>query len=329
MVALLGAGSPVDVPLPDTHPRENRRGLTPLLLVAQNSQLSPHPSSSQDAEPDVEHNPPLKTITHLVSLGADPTIQGALNQSALFFAILASNLPLVKYLSTLPKVDLSFIKTTESKPLHAAALSSNPDLITFLVKTANCPINEPDSEGYTALIHAAGYAKPDSSANQVGAVLQASTIKTLVSLGADTEASISDGRRALHFAAFKGQVACLSELIRQGADISAVDDNHWTALHFAARYHHPECIKILLDNGRGKKNLIGQVVNGGPRPKYKDGNEIDITGFNAADLARSVRGGEETVALLIKYGEVLSQKTRDLEDDELWEEKGSSQCCVM
>lgn len=320
VTALLNAGSPVDVPLPDTHPHENRRGLTPLLLVAQNSKL---PSDNQ-----TQPNPPLETITHLISLGADPTTSPPLSQSALLFAVLSQNLGLVKCLSSLPQIDIASISasTEITKPLYAAAISAHPELIKFLVQEAHCPVDECDSEGYTALIHAAGYAKEKSK--------QAETIRMLVELGADIEAAIHDGRRPLHFAAFKGQANCVRELVRLGCDINAVDVNGWTALHFAGRYHHPEVVKILLDDeetgeiGQGKgKALIGKVVAGGPEPKMKDGEEIDIEGFNAADLAKTVRKGQETVDVLVERGEILGESTRDLKDEDLWEDKGG--CTVM
>ena len=117
--------------------------------------------------------------------------------------------------------------------------------------------------------------------------------------------------------------------MRLGADVESVDDNGWTALHFAGRYHHAEVVKVLVDENGGKgRVLVGRTVEGGPRPKMKDGDEIDIEGFNAADLAKSARGGEETLRALVERGEVLGRVAGELKDDELWEDKGDS-CCVM
>ncbi|KAK0703883.1 ankyrin repeat-containing domain protein, partial [Lasiosphaeria miniovina] len=93
-----------------------------------------------------------------------------------------------------------------------------------MVEQGGCSVEERDSDGYTPLIHAAGYSRGDS----------AETVRVLVELGADVEARIHDGRRALHFAAFKNQPRCAVELLRLGADIEAEDDSGWTPLHFAA-----------------------------------------------------------------------------------------------
>ncbi|KAK3311863.1 ankyrin repeat-containing domain protein [Apodospora peruviana] len=306
-------GSPVDEPISADTPRENHRGLTPLMLVCQNAR-------STDSD-----DRPTKAVEYLLDRGADPNRTAALGQSALMLAVLAKQLPIVKLLVARGADVTALIGNdssgdTGANALHAAVITPHPGLVRWLVaEAACCAVDKRDSDGYTALIHAAGYARGDGAE-------AVETVRVLVEeLGADIEAEIPDGRRALHFAAFKGQSACARELIRLGADVEAVDVNGWTALHFAARYHKPDVVGVLADDGGAQ---VGKRVTGGPRPKTKDGEEIEIQGFTAADLAKVVRGGEETVSLLLAKGDTLSEATKGYTDEDLLEDKGNG-CCVM
>ncbi|KAK3374727.1 ankyrin repeat-containing domain protein [Podospora didyma] len=260
----------------------------------------------------------LSTIAYLLDHGADPNKSAGLGQNPVLLAALSENLDAVQLLAS-RGADLKAMSESSDSgsagPLQAAVVAGHPDLCRWLVTEAGCQVDQRDSENYTPLIHAAGYSRGDS----------AETVRTLVELGADMEAQISDGRRPLHFAAFKGQPNCAAELVRLGADVDAEDINGWTALHFVGKYHHPEVAKVLLDKGGAK---VGKKVRGGPRPKKKDGEEFDIRGFTAADLAKIVRGGKETVGVLLERGGTLSDRTKDLVDEDLWEEEGN-QCCVM
>lgn len=298
---LIAAGSPVDTTISSDLARDNKRGLTLLMLAC---------DLGSDRNPLV-----LPLVESLLDAGADPNKKAALGQNALVLSVLSRDLPVIKLLAA-RGADIKAMNegNDPAKPLHAAAIAGHPELCRWLVIEAGCAVGERDADGYSALIHAAGYSAGDS----------AETVGTLAELGAEVEGCALDGRRPLHFAAFKGQVRCAAELIRLGADVEAEDENGWTPLHFAGRYHHRDVAEVLLESGA----LVEKTVRGGPRPKRKDGGEFDVVGFTAADLAKIVRGGQETVRFLVEKGDTLSLVTRDLKDEELWEEKGDS-CCVM
>ena len=58
-----------------------------------------------------------------------------------------------------------------------------------------------------------------------------------------------DGRTALHYAAFEGQVEAIERLIREGADVDAQDDRGYTPLHFAAQEFRVDAARALIDAG--------------------------------------------------------------------------------
>ncbi|KAK3334230.1 ankyrin repeat-containing domain protein, partial [Cercophora scortea] len=188
---------------------------------------------------------------YLLSHNADPNIQATSGQTALLLAILAKNLPIVKLLAA-HGANITAVASSATGPLHVAAVAGHPELCHWLVTEAGCAIDARDSGGYTALIHAAGYAEDDA----------ADTVTTLVALGANLETRIYDGRRPLHFAAFKGQPRCAAELIRLGAEVDALDDAGWAPVHFAGRYHHLEVLRVLVEAGAD----LERGVCGGPQP---------------------------------------------------------------
>ncbi|KAH6887648.1 ankyrin repeat-containing domain protein [Thelonectria olida] len=295
---LVEAGSLVDPIIEGNGVEDREKGLTPLLLACKNA----------------DRHGKLDVIEYLLDHGAKTAHVAGQGQTALLLSVLAKNVEaaqlLVKHGAD-PKAVVGPFEDVNA--LHVAATAGAADLCQWLVNEAAIGVDTHDDQGYTALINAAGYSNSPE------------TIRMLVStLGANIEASIDDGRRALHFSAFKGQEAGAKELVALGADKEAVDGAGWTPMHFAARYHHADVIRLLLDSGAE----VGRKVDGGPRPKRKDGEEFDISGFTAVDLARIIRGGQDCVDILVAAGDTLSDETKDLVDDDLWEEQGGS-CCVM
>ncbi|KAK0704592.1 ankyrin repeat-containing domain protein, partial [Lasiosphaeris hirsuta] len=224
---LISAGAPADTPISSDLARDNKRGLTLLMLAC---------DLGSDRNPLVH---PL--VTSLLSAGADPNKTAALGQNALILSVLARDLPVIKLLAA-RGADIKAMNESSdnpAKPLHAAAIAGHPELCRWLVTEAGCAVGERDGDGYSALIHAAGYAAGDS----------AETVAALAELGGEVEGPTRDGRRPLHFAAFKGQARCAAELIRRGADVEAEDEHGWTPLHFAGRYHHRNVAEVLLESG--------------------------------------------------------------------------------
>lgn len=295
---LIESGSLVDPLVQGDDVPDHEKGFTPLLMACKNAGRSGR----------------LDVIEYLLKHGADALRVADGGQTPLLLSVTSKNVNAAKLLvnhGADPKAAVGPFEDVNA--LHMAAMSGSGDLCHWLVEEVGINVNSHDDQGYTALINAAGYSNSPE------------TIKVLISaLHANIEASIHDGRRPLHFAAFKGQLACAEELLSLGADKEAIDDSGWTPLHFAARYHHEEVIRLLLRAGA----QIGRKVEGGPEPKLVDGEVIEICGFTAADLARITRGGQECVDVLVDAGDVLSEETKDLKDDDLWKEEGGT-CCIM
>ncbi|KAI5460207.1 ankyrin repeat-containing domain protein [Mariannaea sp. PMI_226] len=298
VATLIEAGSLVDPILDGDAVPDRDKGFTPLLFACRNADRAGK----------------IDVVEYLLDHGADAARVSKDGQSPLLLSVLAKNVDVAKLLTqhgANPKAAVGPFEDVNA--LHMAGASGAAGLCRWLVEEAGLAIDSHDNQGYTALINASGYSGSPE------------TIRMLVAtLSANIEARIYDGRRPLHFAAFKGQEATAKELLALGADKEAVDDANWTPLHFAARYHHLEVLRLLLHNGA----KVGKKVDGGPQPKRVDGEEFDIQGFTAADLARITRGGQECVDFLVNAGDVLSEETENLKDEDLWEEKGDT-CLVM
>jgi ankyrin repeat protein len=295
---LLDLGGEVDKVVEGEEARARECGLSPLMLVCTRT--------------DYEDRR-LEVAKMLIDAGANLNIIGEKQQTALALAIMNGHQPLAELLVD-HNADLKALEDSDSQPLMIAATKGHAAMCRWLIEKCGCNVNTrtTDDEGYTAIIQAAGYSNPE-------------TIDVLASLGADIEATIHDGRRATHFAAFKGKLDCMRKLVELGADIHALDSAEWSPLHFAARYHHPDIVRELLQHGA----KVGGRVTGGPTYRTADGEDIEVEDFTAADLAKTRRGGAECVEILLEAGDTLSDSTKDLTDDDLVEEKKSGKCVVM
>ena len=96
-----------------------------------------------------------------------------------------------------------------------------------------------------------------------------------------------DGRTALHYAAFEGQVDAIGRLILEGADVDAQDHRGYTPLHFAAQEFRVDAAHVLIDagaslvvrdsygntvlwtatfNSRGRGELVTMLLSSGADP---------------------------------------------------------------
>ncbi|XP_078375371.1 uncharacterized protein LOC144658781 isoform X1 [Oculina patagonica] len=74
-----------------------------------------------------------------------------------------------------------------------------------------------------------------------------SEISRLVALGVDVDSRIDkNGKTALHYAAYKGQLLAVKALIDAGADLDLTDENGVTALHRAIIHGHTDVVHTLL-----------------------------------------------------------------------------------
>ncbi|XP_056146685.1 ankycorbin isoform X1 [Lampris incognitus] len=70
----------------------------------------------------------------------------------------------------------------------------------------------------------------------------------LAKKGASAVKLDSEGKSALHIAATRGHLDCLSVILAHGADLSITDAAGSSALHLAAKNNHLECVKKLIQS---------------------------------------------------------------------------------
>ena len=75
--------------------------------------------------------------------------------------------------------------------------------------------------------------------------------RLLLERGPDAKAKTEGGLTALHYAAFKGNLAMVKLLLEAGAPVNVADDRGLTPLMMAAnsRIKNPEVVRVLLDRG--------------------------------------------------------------------------------
>lgn len=110
-------------------------------------------------------------------------------ETPLHFAIQQENLPFIKYLTTLPEINLK-MKNKENKTyLHLAADSSENESITnYLISMNPIPINAKDNDGRTVL----HYACQNRSLNMIKNLIKRQEL--------DIAATDSNGKNILHIA---------------------------------------------------------------------------------------------------------------------------------
>lgn len=75
-------------------------------------------------------------------------------------------------------------------------------------------------------------------------------VKAIVPHVSDINAAASDGRTALHRAAFFNQAGVIDALVRAGADVDACDSEcHWTPLHDASSQCSSDAVAVLVAHG--------------------------------------------------------------------------------
>ena len=87
----------------------------------------------------------------------------------------------------------------------------------------------------------------------------AKTVEFLLNHGANTELKDSDGRTALHVAAWQGYTDIVQVLLLNGADVNSVDSGNRSALLSACWQGHLVIADILLTAGASVNHQCGQV----------------------------------------------------------------------
>ena len=170
------------------------------------------------------------------------------------------------------------VLSTMHKPLKEKTLAS--------IKKQNADINIIDSNGWTALHHAANSgdltsvnklieykANVNAFSNQFKTPLHFAALNnhdkvvdSLLKGNANMEAKDESQCTPLHLACKKGSLACIELLLKKGADIMAQDNRLWTPLHYASYNGHPKAVNFLLvweadfDKLAGVKNSQGKTA---------------------------------------------------------------------
>ncbi|OCL02092.1 kinase-like protein, partial [Glonium stellatum] len=130
--------------------------------------------------------------------------------------------------------NIAFALTAQERFVMAVKTDDVPTMRRCLEQGAD--VNFPDSEGRTALFHAAFEGSCPA-------------IAILLSEGADATLKANDGWTALHGAAFQGHKEAVMLLLHSGADVNQRGCYEPTAFMYAIENGHIATAQVLLDNG--------------------------------------------------------------------------------
>ena len=199
----------------------------------------------------------LEKIEHLLSKGADINAKNYAGNSLMHIACSLGKAATVNYiLQGYPQFDIDAPNEQGQTPLSLAVAGSHYDIFTKLV-AAGASKAFVDDTGKTLLHHLAlrgGWQLVNFDDDQV-----------LHDIGSDLEARDNTGMTALLLASSNGHRLLLSKLIGLGANSEATDTDGWGALHHAAQNIHYDVAHYLLVSGTIKdanyqNPRIGQTV---------------------------------------------------------------------
>ena len=195
----------------------------------------------------------IEVLEYLWAQGVRPQT-GRFGFDAIDDAIEADNLSVLRFL--LRKVDRA---TVQEKLLTASGVRMNPRAVRLLLELG-ADANQP-SKDYGSPLHYACWQGDGNNGRDTGEVEE--TIQLLIDAGADPNL-LSRGIRPLHEAVFGdwGSPTSVRVLLSRGADINATNENGQTALIVAAQHGEVECLRLLLEAGANRtlKDNRGKIA---------------------------------------------------------------------
>lgn len=141
-------------------------------------------------------------------------------------------------------------------PLHVAAKCNQTSIIALLAKGRGnvnamldefTPLHEAANEGHVDALQALLSLKANRGVQQLSEKDLLECLETLIAARADTQATDSDGRCALHFAARRQDTSLLRLLLGHFTDVDQRDNAGETPLHACADLGKAEAVRLLLE----------------------------------------------------------------------------------
>ena len=178
----------------------------------------------------------VATVKKLFKAGEDVRATDAKGNTCLIRAACCGHTDTVRYLVSLPEVDLNHQGSRNCTALHLAVHKKHAEVVQLLID-AGADTERKDDDGRSPL----------HLASRSG---ELTTVKMLVKAGADVRATDAKGNTCLIFAACFG----LTDTVRYLLGLPEVDLNHqqsknFTALHLAVQKKHADVVQVLIDAG--------------------------------------------------------------------------------
>ena len=178
----------------------------------------------------------LTTVKMLVEAGADVRATDAERRTCLIHAAYFGHTDAVRYLVSLPEVDLNHQDTKNYTPLHYAVQEKHADVVQVLID-AGADIETKNVDGRSPL-HVASISG------------ELTTVTKLVKAGADVRATEDDRATCLLLAAYDGHTDIVRYLVSlPEVDLNHQDTNNYTPLHIAVHQKHAAVVEVLIDAG--------------------------------------------------------------------------------
>ncbi|XP_060857415.1 LOW QUALITY PROTEIN: uncharacterized protein LOC132934999 [Metopolophium dirhodum] len=227
-------------------------------------------------------------------LEADPSIVDIPDDdghTALHLAVIAGNLPLVRFLLVSGQADPNKRDAEGHSTVHWATVCADVDALELVLShggtTSSADVHGGYAVHYAAQMCGNGACRSGDARNTGVRVLQlllsfgadvhvadkhgrqpilwaasagsADAIITLVNGGANVESHDKDGLTALHCAASRGHVECVDGLLTLcGCEVDAVDSNSCSALFYAVTLGHADATEMLLEHGANPDRQDGK-----------------------------------------------------------------------